>query len=164
MTNFDLLSEFSIKIYMPPLSEMRESGRIRDLSNPIAVVMLVVDFETEVTMNGITSFIGNNTGIYADETVAALERIGCSDQSQQLKRIIEIAAAAGMTHDAIRQERSCISEYAITSFAELHGNKWNAAGQEIDKLNRSIDYSVIMQHAERFVGAHRSEFIDGLSS
>ncbi len=48
----ELLSQFSIKIYEPPLSELRDSGTIRNLSDPIAVMMLIVDFETEVTMNG----------------------------------------------------------------------------------------------------------------
>lgn len=164
MTAFDLLDAFSIKIYEPPLSKLRDNGGIRDLSNPIAVVMLVVDFETQVSMNGINNFIGNNTGIYADETVAALELIGCSDQSQKLKRILEIAAAAGMTYDAIQQDRSGQAEFAITTFTMLHGKKWDAASAEIDMLDRTIDYPDIMQHAERFVAEHRNEFIAALGS
>jgi len=158
MTTDDLLSEFSIKVYRPPLSDMRNNGGIRDLSNPIAVIMLVVDFETEVSMNGINNFIGNSTGIYAKETVTALELIGCSNQSQQLKTILEIAAAAGMTYNSIQQDRSGLSEYLITSFAQLHGEKWEEANSEIDKLESEIDYADLMDHAERFVAAHQNEF------
>lgn len=158
MTTTDLLSEFSIRIYEPPLSEMRDSGSIRDLSNPIAVAMLIVDFETEVSMNGINNFIGNSTGIYANETVDALEQIGCSTQAQHLRRILAVAVDAGMTHDAIQQDRSGLSEYEITSFAKLHGDKWDDASEEIDKLDSSIDYSDIMDHAERFVATHQNAF------
>lgn len=163
MTPIDLLSEFSIKIYEPPLSEMRRNGAIRAVSNPIAVVMLVVDFETEVSMNGINNFLGNSTGLYAHETVAALEQMGCFTQAQQLKRILEIATDAGMTHDAIRRDRSSLSEYAITSFAELHGDKWDNASEEIGKVDSEIDYSDIINHAERFVAIHQNAFCVALS-
>ncbi|MDO8330511.1 MAG: DUF4375 domain-containing protein [Fluviicoccus sp.] len=158
MTIADLLSEFSIKIYEPPLSDLRDNGGVRDLSDPIAVVMLILDFETEVSMNGITNFIGNSTGIYSIETVAALDLIGCSNQSQQLKTILEIATAAGMTHDTIQQDRSGLSEYEITSFAKLHGEIWDYASAQIDKLESAIDYTDIMDNAAKFVAKHQNEF------
>ncbi|MFM8581356.1 MAG: hypothetical protein ACKOFW_07615 [Planctomycetaceae bacterium] len=71
MTAGELLGEFSIKIHRPPLSDIRDNGTIQDLSKPIAVVMLVVDFDTEISVNGLIDFIGNSTGLYAKETVAA---------------------------------------------------------------------------------------------
>jgi len=158
MTASELLSEFSIKIYEPPLSELRDNGTIRDLSNPIAVVMLVIDFDTEISMNGINDFIGNSTGIYANETVAALETIGCSKQAQQLKKVLEIATAAGMTHDAIQQDRSGHSESTVTSFAKLHGDNWDNASKQISDVESAIDYPDIMAHAARFVEIHHEAF------
>jgi hypothetical protein len=104
MTPAELLSEFAIRIYDLPLSEIRDNGMIRDISNPVAIVMLVVDFDTEVSMNGINNFIGNSTGVFANETVAALRAIGCDTQAGQLQKILAIANAAGMTHDMIQRE------------------------------------------------------------
>jgi hypothetical protein len=49
----DLLEEFGIKIYEAPASDHRDSGRIADTSDPISVAMLVIDFRTEVEMNGM---------------------------------------------------------------------------------------------------------------
>ena len=49
-SHMDLLSEFAIKIYKPPFSEIRSSGRIANVSDVICIAMLVVDFETEVSM------------------------------------------------------------------------------------------------------------------
>ncbi|MHC4404088.1 MAG: DMP19 family protein [Planctomycetota bacterium] len=158
MTPADLLTEFSIKIYEPPLCEMRDDGQIRDPSNPIAVLMLVVDFETEVSMNGISNFIGNSTGLFANETVAALEIIGCDTQAAQLERILAIATDAGITHEAIQHERSGLPEYAITSFSELHGDKWNAASDEIQAVESEMDYSGMMSRAEDFVRLHVEAF------
>lgn len=158
MSPSDLLSEFSIKIYEPPLSELRKNGAVRDLANPICVVMLIVDFETEVSMNGINNFIGNSTGLYAGETVAALRKIGCNVYAEQLRTILEIATAAGMTHDAIQQDLSGHEEYTITSFSEVHGEKWEAACDQIDNLGTEIDYADIMAHAEKFVARHLNAF------
>ncbi len=158
MTPSDLLTEFSIKIYEPPLSEMRENGSIGDLSNPLAVVMLVVDFETEVTMNGIYNFIGNSTGLYAHETVAALETIGCPAQAAQLERILEVAAAAGMTHEAIQADRSGVRQYDVTSFSKLHGDKWDAATDEIRRIDSLIDYAELLARAEDYVAIHSDAF------
>ena len=52
----DIVSELSIKIYEEPLASWRESSKITDLSNPLSVLMLIIDFETEVSMNGILNF------------------------------------------------------------------------------------------------------------
>ncbi len=158
MTPEELLSEFSIKIYEPPLCEMHDNGEIRDLSNPIAALMLVVDFETEVSMNGINNFIGNSTGLFANETVAALKTIGCETQAVQLEQILAIAAAVGMTHDAIQQGRSGLQQHAITSFSDLHGDKWDAASEQIDAIESDIEYSDMMSRAEDFVRLHTEVF------
>ena len=48
--DLDTFSQFTIKIYEPPLSLIRDRGEVQDLSNPIHVLLLVVDFHTEVTM------------------------------------------------------------------------------------------------------------------
>lgn len=151
MTIHELLSEFSIKIYEPPLSEMRDDNRIRDLTNPISVVMLIVDFETEVMMSGIINFIGNSTGAFANETVLALKAIGCDVQASLLQKILDIAAAAGMTHEAIQKERSGVVGYAVTSFTQTHGDKWNDATSLIFDLYSEVDYSDMLDQAMKFM-------------
>jgi len=72
----NLMTEFVIKICERSLAGLREGGVIADHSNPVCVVMLLVDFETEVSMNGISEFVGNTVGIYARETVGALVVVG----------------------------------------------------------------------------------------
>lgn len=158
MTPADLLTEFSIKIYEPPLCTIRDDGRICEPSNPVAVLMLVVDFDTEVKMNGINNFIGNSTGMFGNETVAALRAIGAQTQATLLEQILMVAENAGMTHDAIQRERSGLGEYAITSFKELHGEKWDAASAKISDIESEIDYSDMMSFAEKYVDEHSAEF------
>lgn len=162
MTPEALLTELSIKIYEPPLSEMREDGRICDLSDPAAVLMLIIDFETEVSMNGINNFLGNSSGQYAHETVAALQTIGAKTQANLLQKILTVAANAGMTHDTIQADRSGLEEFSITSFQKLHGDKWDAASAEIQELEEQIDYSDMFEWAEEYAGNHSAELHQAL--
>ena len=163
MLPYELLSEFSIKIYEPPLNEIRDNGEITDLSNPIAVMMLVQYFQTEVEMGGIGSFLGNRTGVFANETVEALKNIGCDSQAATLKQILTIAAAAGMTHDAIQEDRSQLPEFAVTSFSDLHGDKWADASDKIEALDSEIDYDELSDRAEKFVELHAEAFQEAVS-
>jgi hypothetical protein len=162
MTPADLLTALSIKIYEPPLSEMREDCRICDLSDPVAVLMLVIDFETEVSMSGINIFLGNSSGQYAHETVVALQTIGAQTQAILLQKILIVAANAGMTHDAIQADRSGLEEFSITSFQKLHGDKWDAASHEIQEIEAVIDYTEMMSCAESYVERYRAQIHQAL--
>ncbi len=124
MTASELLDELSVKAYEEPLSALRESGQIADVSNPVCALMLVIDFETEFSMNGIADYLGNSAGAYADQTVEALVRMGCPDAAEKLRTILERSRAAGMTHEAVQAGRSGLPEYGVTSFAKTHGDKW----------------------------------------
>jgi hypothetical protein len=154
----DLLSEFSIKIYEPPLSHVRSSGHIANVSDVVCTAMLVVDFETEVSMNGIANFIGNSTGRYASETVLALERIGCADEAAALGRILSVASEAGMTHATVQADRDVQRPFAVASFSQLHGSKWNAALERIGEVFGTIDMARTLGRLDVFMDAHRAIF------
>jgi hypothetical protein len=156
MSSQNLLSELAVKIYEPPLSEIRESGAIADMSNPICVLMLLIDFDTQVCMNGIVNFIGNSTGLYAKETVSALEHIGCSEESRQLADILAVAAAAGITHEAIQADRSSVELYSVTTFPRLHGSKWHDAVADIESIHNRMDMQNVFDKIEQFIAQHRS--------
>jgi hypothetical protein len=120
--------------------------------------MLVVDLETEVMMNGITDFIGNNTGLYAVQTVHALEVIGCQDDASLLRQILASAGDAGMTHEAIQAERSGVAPFTVTSFSAVHGGKWDAVSEKIDRLCGQMDFERIQARAVEFVADHEGLF------
>jgi len=156
MNGEDLLDAFAVKAYEPPLSLHRESGRIADVSDPVSVIMLVVDLDTEVSMNGITDFIGNSTGLYAAETAQALEQIGCQKDAGVLRQILDAAHGAGMTHEAIQAERSGVPPYTVTSFSKLHGTKRKEAVSRIERLHRLMDFEGIRRKAADYVAEHET--------
>lgn len=162
MSPDDLLSELSVKVYEPPLSRIRQSGDIADVSNPICLLMLLIDFDTEVSMNGIVNFIGNSTGLHAKETVSALLHIGCFEESRKLADILAVAAAAGMTHEAIQADRSSAEVYAVTTFAKIHGPKWRDAVVDIESIHKSMDMLDVFGKMQQFIALHRSTVEEAL--
>lgn len=162
MESSDILTELTIKVYEPPLSLLRDDGRITNLADPVAVLMLVIDFETELSMNGINDYIGNSTGLYARETVEALKVLGCLDAAQKLSEILDQATGAGMTHGAIQRDRSGLTPYTITTFNKLHGDKWSQVSEAINELADDIDFSIVWDCAEKFIDERRDTFVAAL--
>lgn len=154
MNAAQLLDELSVRIYESPLAEFRQDGRISDPSNPLSIVMLLIDYETECSMNGIVGFLGNSSGQRLPETIDAIRVIGCVDHAITLEQISATAASGGMTHNVIQQDRAGMKPFAVTSFAELHGEKWNAIVGTIHALHDSVDWDEFWQAATNFVGKH----------
>jgi hypothetical protein len=73
----ELIEALSIRIFQPPLSSARD--RLHDISEALRVPILVLDFDTELSMNGILGFLENSTGGLFPETIDAFEKIGASE-------------------------------------------------------------------------------------
>ena len=158
MSPDQLLEELSIQMSAPPLSEALGGDAVPDLADPLIVAMLILALETELMMSGIITFLGNSSGRFAAQTVTALQMVGCSRQATLLQQILDIATAAGMTHEAIQQDRSGLKMFAVTTFSELHGDKWDLATNQIAELEPQIDSQQLIAATEAFVGRHIDRF------
>lgn len=150
----DLVSEIAITMWDEDFWGFRDDGQIEDLSNPLSVVMLVIAFRTEVEMNGIVDFLGNSTGIYAVETVGALRKIACHEEADCLEAIIRIAAESGMSHEEIQNDLEEVPEYTVTSFRELHGEKWDGVCDAIRGVEKRMDLDCLDPALEAFAAKH----------
>lgn len=115
-----LIEALSIRIYEPPLSSARD--RLRELAEPLRVPILVLDFDTELNMNGILGFLENSTGLYFEETIEAFDKIGASETVSVLREIARILDRHGVTPLRLRENFAGVQEFQITSFRQLHGD------------------------------------------
>ena len=164
MSASGILHRLSVEAYDPPFSRIREDGRIGDLGNPLSVIMLIIDLETEISMNGIQGYIGNSTGLYASTAVDALRAIGCNDAATTLAAILKKAEASGMTHNAIQRDRRDLEEFTVTSFRRLHGSKWDRVNDEISELADQIDFAQVFHDAVEFIESRKDVFVAVLSA
>jgi hypothetical protein len=142
----EILDDLAIQICEPPLLKLRED--LRSVPEVLRVPILIIDFDIEVTMNGILGFLENSTGRYLADTMAALEAIGANDTAAILRAIQRIMAEHGVTHERLRGDLARMQEFQITTFAECHG----------EALSRMAD--LICQEAQKlyiYDGTHSRE-------
>ncbi len=151
----NLLDELSVRIYEPPLASFRDDGRITDASNPLSVVMLLLDYETECSMNGIIGYLDNSSGRYIAETVDAIHAIGCEEHAKVLGRIQRTAASGGMTSDEIHNNNVDLEPFTVTSFADLHGDQWDDICDRIEELHDAVDWNEFWKAMTAFVSEHK---------
>ncbi|WP_284620811.1 DMP19 family protein [Aquabacterium humicola] len=130
MQNHDPLAGLSIadvvealvgKMYEPPLAGLRE--KVNALPDPLKVLILVSDFDTEVLMNGITGFLENLTGKNLLATIEAFEVIGATSTAATLRDIEATMRHYGVTHKMLRQPMASVEEFSIVSSSTLYDQK-----------------------------------------
>lgn len=115
-----LVEALSIRIYEPPLCTARD--RLREIAEPLRIPILVLDFDTEVCMNGMLGFLENSTGLFWAETIDAFDKIGASETVSVLRAIKTTLDKHGVTPERLRADFAGTQEYQITTFRELHGD------------------------------------------
>jgi len=114
----ELIETLSIRIYEPPLADARE--RILAVPSAFRVIVLVLDFDTEVSMDGMLGFLENSTGLYLAETIEAFDRIGARETMEVLRKIEAILERHGVSPAQLRADFEGTTLYQITTFNDLH--------------------------------------------
>ena len=155
MDALDLLDELSVRIYEPPLASFRDDGRITDASNPLAVVMLLLDYETECSMNGVIGYLENASGQHLSETINTVCGLGCTEHAKILEKIQTTAATGGMTYDELQKADAVLAPFTVTSFADLHGDRWDDVCDAIEALHDAVEWDAFWKAITAFVGKHK---------
>ena len=116
----ELIEALATRMYEPPLSEAHE--RLPEVVSGLRAVLLVLDFDTEVNMQGMLGFLENSTGLALTDTIQAFGRIGALETSEILRRVEAILESHGVTPARLRSDFAGATAYQITTFRELHGD------------------------------------------
>jgi len=121
MSAGELINAIGLSIYEPPLvnTKLDHKRRVSELG----VVALFIDFDTEVQMGGVLSFLENSTGLYLDQTVTALDRIGAHSAAAIMTDVRLIMRELGITPEHLRGDLSGVEEFSITTFSQTHGKE-----------------------------------------
>ncbi len=167
LSSAKLIEALSIQIYQPPLCSARE--RLREIAEPLRVPILILDFDTEVTMQGILGFLENSTGLFFAETIEAFEKIGALKTVSVLRAIGDTLKKHGVTTDQLRADFFGTEQYQITSFSKLHGDLGTLPDEIEDNARRLYLHGqpdtaeAVWQLLEAFVENHRVECFDEIA-
>jgi hypothetical protein len=63
-----------------------------------------------------------------------------------------------MTYAAVQADLDTQRPFAVASFSQLHGSKWDAALERIEQVFDTIDTARILGQLEAYMEAHRTVF------
>ncbi len=116
----ELIWDLAVKVYQDPLTKLRTQADYPNLSNPLHLVTLLIDLDTEISMNGILGFLENMCGEHLSRTIEALEVIGAPKCAAILKAVEECMKRHGVTWNRLRGDFVNTHEFQVSSFRELH--------------------------------------------
>ncbi|GIP31766.1 hypothetical protein J2TS4_09760 [Paenibacillus sp. J2TS4] len=94
MSGEDIVGHVALNIYDGYLTKIREN--FEQIPIVLKHIVLLIDLDTEVTMNGISGYLENSSGCYLEDTIEALERIQLKQDLSILKNIQNILASNGI--------------------------------------------------------------------
>lgn len=162
----DFVNELAIWIYDPSFEGPREN--LGNLPEPLRVFILVIDFDSEVAMDGMLGFLENSTGRYLAETIDALESIGAHVSATTLREIEGILEKYGVTHASLREKiQTTAHDFLVASFSEVHGVELDEMAEEIEKKSQwftcdDTGDEPIRRLLGKYVAQNRSAILDAL--
>lgn len=162
-----LLDDLAGRIYSPPFFAVRE--RLLEFPIVLSTVVLVIDFDTELSMQGILGFLENSTGRFVPETIAAFERIGASRTARTLASIHDILLEAGASPEALRRDNQALELYQVTTFKQSHPTVEERTIRKIEKRARELYLNdtkaePVLELLQRYVSVHLDELRAAVST
>ncbi|WP_326400096.1 DMP19 family protein [Paenibacillus ottowii] len=108
----DLVEHIGSVIYGEEASSIRDM--IYEVPESLRTIILLIDFDTELSMNGVFGFLENSTRKYLNETISGLKLIRAEKDSstmEEIKKLIEDINFNGEIK---------LEPYQITIFEERH--------------------------------------------
>ncbi len=108
----DLVEHIGSVIYGEEASSIRDM--IYEVPESLRTIILLIDFDTELSMNGVFGFLENSTRKYLNETISGLKLIRAEKDSstmEEIKKFIEDINFNGEIK---------LEPYQITIFEERH--------------------------------------------
>jgi hypothetical protein len=162
----EIIEKLSVRIYEPPLSLLRED--LAQVPEALRNVFLFIDFDTEVIMGGILTFLENSTGKYLSQTIIAFETIGAVGNAKHLAQIREIMKSFNVDHNRLRKDFEGLKLFEVTTLEKTHGKELNPMVEAIQKAAESLylgrgseenPYELF----EHYVNRHREEIISAVN-
>lgn len=156
-----ILNEIGQNAYRKPLVDIRSQPDWPTLSNPLHVILLILDFDIEVDINGLFGFLENSSGRWLDETAAAFLSVGADSTAELLTRVRAQMIESDVTFSGLRDPNVRGVEYEVSTFSQRHGSKLDEFADAIRRIEDCLyadesDQSPL-QRIESFAEQHVDE-------
>ena len=99
-------------MYKDGYQEIRE--QMDQLPELLKHILLLIDLDTELNMNGIAGYLENASGGYLDEIIGILKRMNNQADYRIMLSIREILATNGMSLGRLRAQNGDLIEHEVS--------------------------------------------------
>ncbi|ODG93190.1 MULTISPECIES: DUF4375 domain-containing protein [Bacillaceae] len=130
-------------------------------------VILLINFDTELAMEGILGFLENSSGVYLNDTIETLEKIKAEQDHNILNNIKHILDENNISTSQLRANTKDQELYSIQGFSETHGSAYDDMADRIceiaEKLYISSEDRNIFDYLILYVDKNKSLLITELN-
>lgn len=116
----ELINYVCSNMYNDENNNLRDEAIFPKLPRLLLDIILLVDFDTELSMNGVTGFLENSSGKYINETIEVLERIGAYKDAEALKTIKNILKDNNLNTKLLNEDVQRLNQYEVSNFMQIH--------------------------------------------
>lgn len=138
MSGEEIVGSIAMDMYRAEFASIRE--RVTELPAVLRDIMLIIDLDTELSMNGMTGFLENASGQYMDKTIEALVRIGDNADAAILQKVGQLLSDQGVTVGQLREHVERLSEHDITTSLQTHGPQIHEVLQQVEREAYSLSF------------------------
>lgn len=165
-TGEEIINEIALNLYKEENYQICERDTFYKLPIVIRDIILVINFDTELTMQGILGFLENSTGLFLDDTIETLDRIQAKEDYEILIAIKSKLEQNNVSAQDFRNNVNNLKEYFINTFSKAHGSKYDEMAIEIcdiaDRLYLYDDDRNIFDNLIRYVDTNKVNLINEL--
>ncbi|WP_336775471.1 DMP19 family protein [Paenibacillus sp. MMO-58] len=160
----DLIDHVCTNRYNKEIYYKNDKEVFKKLPEVLQDIILLIDLDTELNMNGILGFAENSTGRYLDETIKALERVGAINDANALIEIKEILKEYGANTHKLNDDLQHLQQYGVQNFAETHqifdDEFYDRIQKAEEKLYVYANQGNIFDNLIAYIEVNKKELID----
>ncbi|TCM91006.1 uncharacterized protein DUF4375 [Paenibacillus sp. BK033] len=136
----------------------------KQLPRVLQDIILLIDLDTELNINGVLGFIENSSGRYLDETIDVLGRIRAVNDANALKEIKDILREYDAGAHKLNDDIQHLQQYEVRSYAQTHpildDEFYDRIQRAEEKLYINANQENVFDHLMRYIEANKKELMD----
>lgn len=97
-------------------------------------IILLINFDTELAMEGILGFLENSNGAFLNDTVETLKKIQAEQDYNILNKIRRILVENNISTSHLRANINNQELYTLQDFRETHGSTYDVLAERISEI------------------------------
>ncbi|KAA8785370.1 arsenate reductase-like glutaredoxin family protein [Paenibacillus sp. 4624] len=159
MSGEEIVGSIAMDMYRAEFATIRE--RVSELPVVLRDIMLIIDLDTELTMNGLTGYLENASGKHLREVIEALIRSGNETDAMILQKVEQLLKEQGITPEQLRENVERLSEHDISTSLQTHGTQIHEllqrVEQEVQQLSFQADNEEVFDLLYQYVDEHKDK-------